>query len=233
MDSLNEGIHLFYQLNTFYFTFPTDLIQFFTDTNSTAVDQIRSYELRCVVENTYDKPILDLDVLTGVLDRYLRPDDVKVKLEIVSEWACRPFSKACKEKAVEALGRFLALRKLGVAVVVVPHIFKEVMQKTLETLGPHISFELREAERLRPLPFTELEEFIYYFRPVARQVLLHCTSSPPSAHQSYHEWSSASSTAFRLELRESWPRHHLQPGISHPASPSTDQILGCNQLSAM
>ncbi|WKT49046.1 hypothetical protein QSH57_013976 [Fusarium oxysporum f. sp. vasinfectum] len=137
--ALNEGIHLFYQLNTFYFTVPTDLIQFFTDTNSTAVDQIRSYELRCVVENTYDKPILDLDVLTWVLDRYLRPDDVKVKLEIVSEWACRPFSKACKEKAVEALGRFLALRKLGAAVVVVPHIFKEVMQKTLETLGPHIS----------------------------------------------------------------------------------------------
>ncbi|KAL7763518.1 hypothetical protein ACKLNR_006876 [Fusarium oxysporum f. sp. zingiberi] len=146
--ALNEGIHLFYQLNTFYFTVPTDLIQFFTDTNSTAVDQIRSYELRCVVENTYDKPILDLDVLTWVLDRYLRPDDVKVKLEIVSEWACRPFSKACKEKAVEALGRFLALRKLGAAVVVVPHIFKEVMQKTLETLGPYISFELREAERL-------------------------------------------------------------------------------------
>ncbi|EXM01005.1 hypothetical protein FOIG_07851 [Fusarium odoratissimum NRRL 54006] len=136
--ALNEGIHLFYQLNTFYFTFPTDLIQFFTETNSTAVDQIISYELRCVVEITYDKPILDLDVLTWVLDRYLRPDDVKVKLDIVSEWACRPFSKACKEKTAEALGRFLALRKLGAAVVVVPHIFKEVMQKTLETSGPHI-----------------------------------------------------------------------------------------------
>jgi hypothetical protein len=183
LDSFSEGIRLFYQLNTFYFAVPTHLIQFFTDINWMAVRRIRSYELTCIFENKYEKPILDLDVLTWTLDRYLPRGNVKVKLEMVPECINRPFSKPCKQKTVEALGRFLTLRKLRAAVVIMPHGFEQVMQKTMETLGPHISFEFREERRQECWPVANLDELMDFLHPAAHQVLLLGTPPPPSAHQ--------------------------------------------------
>ncbi|KAF4493264.1 hypothetical protein FAGAP_10619 [Fusarium agapanthi] len=145
--AFNEGVYLFYRLNTFYFNVPSDAVDFFANTPSTVVRHIRSYEFECLFEGGDQKPIPDLDVLTSTLDRYLLHDNVKVKIKVkldivlpyCSFYYFRAFTQAGKEKTVEALGRFLSLLKLSAAIVIMPLAFGEEMKKMLETSGPHIS----------------------------------------------------------------------------------------------
>jgi len=98
LDSFNEVVYLFYQLNTFYFNVPSEVVDFFAYTPATIVRHIRSYELECILENDDEKAILDLDVLTSALGHYLLQDNdsVKVKIDIVlphcSFYGSRPFT---------------------------------------------------------------------------------------------------------------------------------------------
>lgn len=183
LDSFSEGAYLFYQLNTFHFNVPSDVVDFFAYTPATIVRHIRSYELECMLENHDEEATLDLDVLTSASGRYLLHDNVKVKIDIdlphCSFYGFRPFTQACKEKTVEALGRFLALPKLSAAVVIMPRGFEEEVRKMVGTSGPHISFACCK----KPRYFRSPRESPNLLPHVYRRDLLHCTSSLPQAHQ--------------------------------------------------